>query len=613
MDDPLAGDTSTTPPPPPAGAPQPTSTPSTGMVPGTQPTPPTYQTPPMDSGPMRRTGVLGVLDAVTDMLAGRDQQKVTYDQNGRGTQNVPLTRGQQYAKIGMEALSGAARGLAAPPGPAHAAQGAAAGIMGGINDQKDADETADSNAQRNYQAKQKAKLDELNYQLGIRTIAKNDLELKAMGVKANQDATTFSNQQIDREKQLDSYDLGMAKDAGGIADIVSKLPNWEKQLYQHEGLQPHPVYDEEGSRLGIQIFLRKPSVDNQPAPEGTKAPKWVPGSKPGEEPHTEYFTPLGPGGEPPTNGDIDKYNRAYLTDVQTYQKQKAEDDAKRATAKNENSEADDRDKELPSKIAENKANAAKATADAAKAKAETADQSTVDAIGTGKIALDRLGYLLARNPDLVTQVTAKYPDFDSSKAAAYPSVYKEFTSTKPGTAGNALNSGGTALVHLKELSEMNTVASHIPGTPSYNAYNNKVDTVAPELAKFYGDATVPAIDSIKSTLTATLPGNRQRAIETQAKSMGDKFDSYEQTWKNAAPSKAYEAPMPQVNQKAIDARAALDPAYRARLVTAAQPAPPPPQPASHAFSPTAWSRANPGGDVNAAIAAAKAQGYPVVQ
>ena len=73
-----------------------------------------------------------------------------------------------------------------------------------------------------------------------------------------------------------------------------------------------------------------------------------------------------------------------------------------------------------------------------------------------------MSYILARKPELVQAVVQKYPDFDGSKAAAYPKVYDEFTSTKPGTAGAALNAGGTALQHLKELRDLNTVQSHNP-------------------------------------------------------------------------------------------------------------------------------------------------------
>jgi hypothetical protein len=173
-----------------------------------------------------------------------------------------------------------------------------------------------------------------------------------------------------------------------------------------------------------------------------------------------------------------------------------------------------------------------------------------------------VSYLLARNPELVGEVMKLDPGFDSSKAQAYPATYKDFTSGKTSVA---INSGGTALSHLNELQKMNTVESHIPGTPDYNAYQNKADTVASELAKFYGDATIPAIAAIKKTLTAQLPGNRKAAIQTQAQSMGDKMDSFQQQWQNAAPSKAYQAPMPGISPQAIQARAALDPSFAARM------------------------------------------------
>ncbi len=191
------------------------------------------------------------------------------------------------------------------------------------------------------------------------------------------------------------------------------------------------------------------------------------------------------------------------------------------------------------------------------------EQTLVHEIGAGRMVIDRLGYLATRKPEILEAVARSFPDFDSSKAASYPATYKEFTSTKANTAGGALNAGGTALQHLYELQQLNTVASHIPHSPSWTAYQNKADTLSTELAKFYGDATIPAIAAIKNTLTSTLPGNREAAITTQAQSMGRKFDSYQTQWENAAPSKAYEAPMPNVSQGAKQARAALDPDYAA--------------------------------------------------
>jgi hypothetical protein len=190
-------------------------------------------------------------------------------------------------------------------------------------------------------------------------------------------------------------------------------------------------------------------------------------------------------------------------------------------------------------------------------------QDLVDQIGTGKMPLTRLDYLATRNPGLLSAVSARYPDFDGSKIKSYVDATKDFTSGKTATQ---INAGATALGHLQELRELNTVASHIPHTPAWTKYQNKVETLATELAKFYGDATIPAIASIKETLGSTLPGNREAAIQTQAQSMGDKFDSFEQQWKNAAPSANYQAPVPGMSDRAKAARAALDPNYKARAV-----------------------------------------------
>jgi hypothetical protein len=188
--------------------------------------------------------------------------------------------------------------------------------------------------------------------------------------------------------------------------------------------------------------------------------------------------------------------------------------------------------------------------------AEAADPVLVQQIGTGRMPVGRMSYLLARNPQLMSAVAQAYPDFDASKIEAYANTYKDFTSGKTSVM---LNAGGTALGHLAELKKLNTNESHIPGTPDWTAYQNKADTVATELAKFYGDTTIPAIAQIKKTLASNLPGNRQRAIETQAQSMGDKIASFEQTWKNASPSKSYQAQMPGLSDNAYHALTELSP------------------------------------------------------
>lgn len=188
------------------------------------------------------------------------------------------------------------------------------------------------------------------------------------------------------------------------------------------------------------------------------------------------------------------------------------------------------------------------------------EQAMVNLVGKGQMELGRLSYLAAKKPEMLAAVAKAYPGFDTSKIAGYKDLVKDFTSGKVATA---MSSGGTAMGHLAELRSLNTPASHIPHTPSWTAYQNKADTLATELAKFYGDTTIPAIASIKDTLTSTLPGNREAAITTQAQSMGDKLESFEQQWKNGAPSDAYRPPQPNISPAAKRAFASLNPDYAA--------------------------------------------------
>jgi hypothetical protein len=299
--------------------------------------------------------------------------------------------------------------------------------------------------------------------------------------------------------------------------------------------------------------------------------------------------------------------------------------------------------ESGAEVKQKNAEAGKANADAAKAKQETSQSAAVNPPGSAGLTGD--AYLATLTPGeadtikavaegrqtlsprqlldkngnatpFAQQLHRAYPDFDDKKALGYGAAVKDFTSGKTSVL---LTSGGTALGHLYELQQLNTPASHIPHTPAWTAYQNKAATVATELAKFYGDATIPGIQAIENTLTSTLPGNRDAAITTQAQSMGDKLDSLEQQWRNASPTSMYQPPVPNIDASARAARVKLDPKYAQRVsqsqtqsgTTGGNNAPPTAQ--THVFDPQAWAAANPGKDVNAAIQAAKSQGYQVKQ
>jgi hypothetical protein len=195
---------------------------------------------------------------------------------------------------------------------------------------------------------------------------------------------------------------------------------------------------------------------------------------------------------------------------------------------------------------------------AEKMKTDPADPYVVDAIGTGHIDPGRVAYLIAKTPALYNAIIEKYPDYDNSKTQSYATMFKDYVD---GPTSKQLMGGAVAFEHLKEAQELNTPMSMIPGTSAYTAYKNKVDTLAGELTAFYGHSTDIEIAALKSTLQSPLEYQRTAAIKTQAHSMGDRMDEYEQKWNQGKPSKYYEAAMPHLSDKAKAARQALDPSY----------------------------------------------------
>jgi hypothetical protein len=519
--------------------------------------------------PVKRGGLLGVVDGIADVLAGKTRPEIAKDQDGNAyVKNVSLSRGEQWERIGAEAFTGAMKGMAAGKGAGNLGKAGAAGVdqgeeMAKQRQQQEKDMTAEARQQT---------LDNANRQMLTMKQTEQAWQANRNQIEATQHDIEFSQKQEDRltkpiaEGGEGGQVLGIMHGPDDLRHILKVDPNVMDALVKKGTIRTPYHIGPDGKIDGMTVIKMPDDYGKEVVPTGTEFPTWNSVTQ-GYDWHKTAA------GQVTTKRDIDNYWDAAGVKGLDERNKVAEIHQKEEAAK----ESDAKIANAPGEAAHTRAETRQANAGAAKDDAERRKIETdsgqnaegaalIDSIGTGKIALDRLGYLAARNPDLLASVVRKYPDFDSTKAASYLPTYKEFTSTKPGTAGSALNAGATALKHLHELSELNTVKSHIYGTADYTAYQNKADTLSTELARFYGDSTVPAIANIKKTLASTLPGNRQAAIATQAKSMGDKFDAYEQTWKNAAPSAAYEAPMPGIDPAAQAARAALDPDYAKREV-----------------------------------------------
>lgn len=205
------------------------------------------------------------------------------------------------------------------------------------------------------------------------------------------------------------------------------------------------------------------------------------------------------------------------------------------------------------------------------------ERALVEGIGTNKISLERLDYLASRKPEVLDAVLRAFPDFISAKAKTYPEIYKNFTSTTGKTIGAQLLGGSAALKHLARLKQINdedTVKARMGGASKAGAeYDNLLSTLADELGTFYNEPKTNEVIQSKIKSLGTL-GNRDAAIQEQAKAMGERFNSMQDTWDNAPPSPSYRQPMPNVGIDAKRARAVLDPAYGAEHPEFLEPTPP---------------------------------------
>lgn len=233
-------------------------------------------------------------------------------------------------------------------------------------------------------------------------------------------------------------------------------------------------------------------------------------------------------------------------------------------------------------------------------------QDILKDIHSGQIVPERLSYLLARNPGIIEALAKGYPDIDTTKLQGYPKLYNEFHS---GDIAKQLANGGTVLKHLKELNDARSITSHIGtnafgigGLDARQKYQTALNQVAGELGQFYKENNIPNAERVIDALGSTF--GRGGGIKEASHLVGEKIDEWQDLWDRGAPSDVYKPKFPDVSAEAKRARAALDPTYATQVNAK-------PTPQTHVFDPQAWAKANPNGDVNAAIEAAKAQGYAI--
>jgi len=530
---------------PPAGA----AAQSPPVPPQTAPAAPTAPAPaagPESWGSKVYHGVLNALGGSSDVSLARDP--ATGKMVATAVKSGP---GQQWKRIISGALSGFGAASQVAPGPGQMMRGAGAGVNAGMQKAEDANKEKTKQANENFEAQQKAATSDAQNALLSHQITQLAYTLGRAQVAA-------SEQDLARESDFikniadggnGSTDMGVFPDFASVVKAFREMP----QMHDHQAqgkLVTTLHTDANGKIDGVHAALV--TSDWLAAKIPNDLPLHTATIEDGKLVEKTFTIPAGT-----LTGD------QYVKLVMGQTKDSLDQHAKDADEQRKDEDLKLKKSRTTAENAESYASAGEHSAKAAQANAIASGggDAAVDLIGRGQMDVKNMAYLLGRNPAMADEIAKRYPGFDSSKVSAYANTYKEFTSLKNGSPGQALNAGATVLKHLRRLSQLNTKESHIPGTNDYTAYQNQLGTLVPELGRFYGNDTIPGLASYRDTLGSTLPGNRQKAIETQAHAMGEKFDSFVQSWRNAAPSAAYQAKMPGIDPEAIDALKTLNPLY----------------------------------------------------
>jgi hypothetical protein len=328
--------------------------------------------------PAKRGGLLGVIDDIANVMAGKTTPEIYTDDTGQKyIQHPTMTRGQQWLKIGREALAGSAAGLAAGKGAGNGGRALYAGVREG--EQQNQQQRADY-AQQQQEVHQST-LDIANSQMLKQQMAANQMAMTRMQIKGQREDSEYYARRIADEKALGSSDMGVVKNLAQLADLRHLNPDIIKHMVEDNRIEVIPAYDADANPVGIHVFLRNPGVGSELVPNGTKARFAVPGEKPGDPyriVEQELTSPTTRDQLSAINNQADAKYQQSVMDLEKLKSEQAGTAEKNAQAGKATAETT----EVPSKIALNKSSTAKNYAEANKANQETATAQQAHANAT---------------------------------------------------------------------------------------------------------------------------------------------------------------------------------------------------------------------------------------
>lgn len=314
---------------------------------------PDYTPPPVVVTSQKPGGIMGVIHGVVDALVGKATPEIGTDQQGnKYVKQVSLTHGQQWARIGSEALQGAAAGLAAGKGAGNQGAAAEAGVQAG---QKVAGQQQQQQQQMSDEAR-KENLSNANNQMLRMQMAESAWKATRMQTEASQHDVEFAQGQVDRLVKEGGTILGTAAHPGDISGILKVNPDVMKDMIQKHQIEIMPNINPDGTRGGITVVKMPDGYRNTIQPAGAVFHTF-------DQTTGQYVEHKS--ADPIRQGDIDDYEHAAGIAAQKFATDKQEQDLKAS----QTAEARANASKVPSEIAKNNAEANKSNATAATVRA----------------------------------------------------------------------------------------------------------------------------------------------------------------------------------------------------------------------------------------------------
>jgi hypothetical protein len=321
---------------------------------------------------MKRGGMLGVMDSISDALVGKHTPELGKDQEGNTyIKQHTMTRGEQWRRIAGEAMMGAAAGYAAGQGAGGQGRAAMAGIQ---MQQQQADRQA---AQMD-----KKVLDDANNQMLRMKFAEQAWKNTRLQVEATQHDLEFSQGQEDRLTKSGATNLGVTTHPGDLSDIRRVNPDLMKDLVNNHSLEFTQHYTD-GKPDGFTVWKTPQGYGQTMLPAGSEFPTF--NSVTGQYDWHQASEPM-------TQAERDDRWTSAGNAAMKWKNDKAEQDLKAATKTKEEAQAG----AVPSEIAQHQAEAAAARARASAVPSEIAEHEAQARAADARANAVKTG---ANNPD----------------------------------------------------------------------------------------------------------------------------------------------------------------------------------------------------------------------